>query len=399
MPWQEQSVMDQRLEFVALALAEGANVRALCRRFKVSPDIGYKWIRRYRESGLEGLRDRSRRPLTSPRRSAEDVEERVVAMRRRHPAWGGRKIRKRLMELGEIQPPAESTIRDILQRHGLLHLDAPGKSAAVVRFERSLPNQLWQMDFKGHVALARGGRCHPFTMIDDHSRFCLCLRACGDEQEVTAKECLIATFRRYGLPEQLLCDNGSPWGSAGEDDCYTALEVWMLRVGVDVIHGRIRHPQTQGKEERFHRTLKAEVLCRQDLLDNAHAQSLFDPWRQVYNAERPHEALDLATPSTRYRLSTRPFPETLPDLGYQPGETLRKVHDHGRISYRGSLWRIGKAFVGEYMALRPMAHDGVLSVCFGPHRIAELRLDTPGLVVHPRRGQPQSTAENVSVSE
>ncbi len=181
-------------------------------------------------------------------------------------------------------------------------------------------------------------------MIDDHSRYCLCLHACADEQEATAKERLTATFRCYGLPEQLLCDNGSPWGAAGEEDCYTALEVWLLRLGVPVTHGRARHPQTQGKEERFHRTLKAEVLCRQDLLDNPHAQSLLDPWRRMYNTERPHEAIELATPSTRYRVSQRAFPETLPDLGYQHGELLRKVHQHGRICYRGALWRIGKAF-------------------------------------------------------
>lgn len=381
MPWQEKSLMDKRLEFVTLARMEDANIRALCRSFKVSPDVGYKWIKRYAQGGVEALRDRSRRPLTSPRRSAAPMEQRVVEMRREHPSWGGRKIRQRLVDLGE-QAPAESTISDILRRHGLLHVDGPAR-LPFVRFQRSRPNELWQVDFKGHVALARGGRCHPLTMIDDHSRYCLCLRACSDEQEATAKACMITVFRCYGLPEQLLCDNGSPWGSAGQDDCYTALEVWLLRIGVGVFHGRARHPQTQGKDERFHRTLKAEVLCRQDLLDNSHAQSLFDPWREMYNTERPHEALQLATPSTRYSVSQRQFPETLPDLGYQPGEDLRKVHQHGRICYRGSLWRIGRAFVGEQVALRPTSRDGVLLVCYGPHPVAELDLRTPGIVTRP----------------
>jgi transposase InsO family protein len=384
--------MDERLEFVALALSEGANVRALCRRFKVSPDTGYKWITRYRAGGVESLRDRSRRPHTSPRRSNEAVEQRVLEMRRSHPAWGGRKIRARLLQLGCPQAPAESTISDILRRHGLLHLERPAP-APFVRFERPEPNQLWQMDFKGHVPLARGGRCHPLTMIDDRSRYCLCLQACGNQHEATAKMHLTAAFRRYGLPEQLLCDNGSPWGSAGEECCYTALEVWLLRVGIVVTHGRIRHPQTQGKDERFHRTLKAELLCRQDLLDNTHAQSLFDPWRHMYNTERPHQALDLATPATRYRVSSRPFPEVLPDLGYQHGEEIRKVHQHGRICYRGSVWRIGKAFVGEQLVLRPSTRDGVLNACYGPHVIAEIDLRTPGLVIHRRRSREPLAAD------
>lgn len=385
MPWQELSLMDQRLEFVTLALADGANVRALCRSFHVSPDVGYKWIRRYREGGTEALTDVSRRPHSSPRRSEGPIEQAVLDMRRLHPAWGGRKIRARLLALGK-PAPAESTISDILRRNGLLCTDgAAAHPGPFIRFERSRPNELWQMDFKGHVFLSRGGRCHPLTMIDDHSRYCLCLQACDDEQEATAKECLTMAFRRFGMPERLLCDNGPPWGSAGQEDCHTTLEVWLMRLGVRMSHGRPRHPQTQGKDERFHRTLKAEVLCRQDLLDAAHAQALFDPWRLMYNAERPHQALDLATPSTRYRVSERAFPETLPDLGYQPGEQLRKVERHGRISYHGALWRIGRAFQGELLALRPTPKDGVLEVCYGPHAIAHLDAALPGVVVHVRR--------------
>jgi len=288
--------------------------------------------------------------------------------------------------LGGESVPAASTITGILRRHGLLYAQGQEpRSGVCQRYERAQPNELWQMDFKGHVGLARGGRCHPFTMLDDHSRYCLSLRACENEQEGTAKEALVAAFRCYGLPEQLLCDNGPPWGSAGEEDCYTALEVWLLRQGIRVSHGRVRHPQTQGKEERFHRTLKAELLCRQDLLDTGHAQGLFDPWRQMYNTERPHEALDLATPSTRYRASKRSYPEQLPELGYESGEELRVVQQEGRIWYRGTRWRIGKAFEGERVALRPTGQDGVLSVCYGPHRIAEVDMKKPGVVVQVRR--------------
>ena len=287
MPWSEVSVMDLRLEFVMLAEQPGANVSALCRRFGISRKTGYKWLSRAR-SGPMDLSDLSRRPRSSPRRTPKGMEASVLAVRSDHPCWGGRKIARRLADLGETDVPAPSTVTAILRRHGVA-LGQAGTPAAFQRFERSAPNELWQMDFKGHFALAQG-RCHPLTVLDDCSRFNLCLAACGNEQGETVQGHLRAAFRRYGLPEWIIVDNGSPWGD-GPNTPYTPLGVWLLRLGIGLSHSRPYHPQTLGKDERFHRTLKAELLGGPPFGDLGHCQRAFDRWRIVYNWERPHQAL------------------------------------------------------------------------------------------------------------
>ena len=212
MPWSEVSVMDLRLEFVMLAEQPGANVSALCRRFGISRKTGYKWLGRAGSGAA--LSDRSRRPRSNPRRTPEGMEASVLAVRSDHPCWGGRKIARRLADLGETDVPAPSTVTAILRRHGVA-LGQAGTPAAFQRFERLRPNELWQMDFKGHFALAQG-RCHPLTVLDDCSRFNLCLAACGNEQGETVQGHLRAAFRRYGLPEwiddQAPRQRLMPWG-------------------------------------------------------------------------------------------------------------------------------------------------------------------------------------------
>ncbi len=323
MPWRECSIMSQRQEFVALASAQGAKVRALCRRFGISATTAYKWLARHRQG--EALKDRSRRPQNSPGRTDGRLEREVLALRQQHPAWGGRKLRARLLAMDLKGVPAASTITEILRRHGCLSPSESIKHQPWQRFERSRPNELWQMDFKGHVPMHRGGRCHPLTVLDDHSRFAVALRACADERLETVREEFIAVFRRYGLPEQILSDNGPPWGTPGSARGYTRLTIWMLRLGVRVIHGRPEHPQTQGKAERFHRTLMAELLSRQDLRDLGEAQRTFDAWRRMYNLERPNEALGNAVPASRYQPSPRLYPERLPALAFGPDDLIRRV--------------------------------------------------------------------------
>lgn len=376
MPWNEVSTVSLRLEFVTLAAADGANVRELCRRYGVSPQTAYKWIARHREGGPAALADRPRRPAASPGRCPPGLEAAVLRLRDEHPAWGGRKLRRRLLDLGTPGVPAASTITEVLRRHG--RLDPAAGRAPVTRFEHDAPNRLWQMDFKGHFATA-SGRCHPLTVLDDHSRFALGLVACGDERDGTVRGHLTAVFRRYGLPERVLCDNGPPWGTAGSPQRYSALAVWLLKRGVGVGHGRPAHPQTQGKDERFHRTLKAEVIQGRGFADLPDCQRRFDPWREVYNHERPHEALGLAVPASRYRPSGRPFPEAPPEWEYGPADAVRKVACDGTISFRGRPVELGKAFRGERVAVRPTVEDGVFGVYFGAHKVAQadLRVQNP----------------------
>jgi transposase InsO family protein len=377
MPWTELSVMDQREEFVRLALMPGANKKELCRRIGISCKTGYKLLRRYAAEGRAGLADRSRRPRHSPACTPDAVEKEVLRIRKESSdAWGGRKIAAAMRRVGHGEVPAASTITAILRRHGRLGVRAGEHPGPYQRFEYAAPNELWQMDFKGHFPLP-AGRCHPLTVLDDHSRYSVGLAACGDEQDATVRVRLVSVFRRYGLPLAMLMDNGSPWGDAG-DQPYTIFTAWLLRLGVRVIHGRPRHPQTQGKDERFHRTLKAELLQARNFRDLAHCQSAFDSWRHLYNHHRPHDALGLAVPADRYRPSPRPFPETLPPIEYGPADIVRKVDQNGFISFKNRPWRIGKAFRGQPIALRATVEDGVFSAHYCTHRIAAIDLrDAP----------------------
>jgi transposase InsO family protein len=364
--------MDQRREFVRLATQEGVNRRELCRRFGVHPDTGYKWLGRW-AAGDEELADRSRRPHDSPARSESRIEAAVLSVRDAHPAWGARKI-VRCLERQGLEVPVASTVHAILRRNG--RIDAPARTPGQPyrRFEKDAPNLLWQMDFKGHVPLGNGARCHPLTVVDDHSRYALCLQACANEQGSTVQGQLDTTFRRYGLPEAFFVDNGTPWGDPSGER-FTRLSLWLLKLGIAVIHSRPYHPQSRGKNERFHRTLKAELFAFRRLRDLAEAQQAFDVWRNIYNFERPHEALDQEVPASRYRPSTRSMPDRLPTVEYDQHETVRIVPaTKAYVSFKGRLWKVPQAFQGERLAIRPRGQDGHYGIFFGAHQIASIDL-------------------------
>jgi transposase InsO family protein len=368
MPWKDVSVMDARLEFVRFAVQPGANISALAKRFAISRSTAYTLIARFKSGDPMPLQDRSRKPLHSPARCPDAFEQQIVQIRTLHPCWGPRKIGRILLNAG-LTPPANSTICAVLRRHGLIDPRAAAKHSAFIRFERSAPNHLWQMDFKGHFPLRDGSRCHPLTVLDDHSRFNLVLQACADQKGSTVQSQLAAAFQRYGLPDQMLMDNGSPWGD-DRDSPHTPLTVWLMRLGIAVAHGRPYHPQTQGKEERFHRTLKDELLRARSYDHQAHCQQAFDPWREIYNCQRPHQALNLDFPASRYTPSLRAFPGTLPPLDYPDDELVRTVKDKGFFAFRGHTLRLSKAFKGCRIALRPNAAEHFWEVHFARFRIA-----------------------------
>jgi transposase InsO family protein len=377
MPWEASSVMSLRIEFVLLASAEGANIRTLCRRFGISPTTGYKWLCRYQTESFDGLKDQSRRPRNSPRRSSDEVEQLVVKLRHKHPAWGGRKLRAPLEKLLQRQVPAASTITAILHRHQLITPEASEQHQPYQRFEHPHPNDLWQMDFKGHFALEKG-RCYPLTVLDDNSRFATGLVACGNQTTKTVEEALTEVFRRYGLPYRMNMDNGTPWCAyVRAQRHWTQLGLWLLRLGIRVSFSRPHHPQTNGKNERFHRTLKLELLRDHAWRSLVQCQPEFDRWRDIYNCERPHEALGLATPVSRYQPSVRPFPERLPPIEYPAGEIVRKVEGTGYISFQNHRRFIGEAFRGLHVVLRHTTTEGLFEVFFLHQRIASLDLRKP----------------------
>jgi transposase InsO family protein len=367
--------MTERKDFIALACLAEANLSELCRRFGVSRRTGHKWLERYRAGGVEALADRSRRPKAHPWKVNAPVQAAILALRAEHPSWGPRKLRRRLEDLGHRDLPARSTIGAILRREGRLSPRASEAATAWQRFEHATPNALWQMDFKGHFALGDASRCHPLTVLDDHSRYLVGLRACACQRTEIVQAHLESLFRLYGLPERILCDNGSPWAGPGGE--HTALSVWLMLLGVTMHHGRPFHPQTQGKDERFHRTLQAELLARRDFANLHQAQPHFDAYRRLYNHDRPHQALGDAVPASRYRPSPRAW--RTPDLAfeYAPGALVRQVKVKGEITFANRFFYLGHAFRGHAIALMPTASDGLYHVYFHAYAIGQIDLRVP----------------------
>lgn len=373
MPWRQATVMEQRQEFVDLASHGQLSLSELCRRFGISRQTGYKWLQRWQEQGAAGLRDQSSRPRHSPLKTRTVVEEQVLQVRHRHAAWGARKIAHVLRRDHGVEL-APSTVNSILRRHGCIERTASQAATAWQRFEHAEPNELWQMDFKGHFA-AGAARCHPLTVLDDHSRYSLVLDALDCESFEAVQPCLHRAFERYGLPWRINTDNGPPWRAGGQPATVTRLGLWLIRLGIRLSNSAVAHPQTNGKDERFHRTFKAEVLGTRRFRDLADAQQQFDSWRHVYNFERPHQAPSMHTPAQRYRCSVRCMPQTLPPIEYGPDDLVRRVQAGGWISLHGRDVRLPESLRGLSIALRPRpTQDGVFDLYFCHQRLYEINL-------------------------
>lgn len=366
MPWEERKTMSLREEFVLRAVKQEKSIAALCREYDISRPTAYKWIARYESDSYIGFEDLSRRPLTSPSRIEADIETLILEHRDKFPAWGGRKLRHYLLRKGYLNLPCEATFNRILARHHKISKEASEKRKHFIRFERATPNELWQMDFKGYFKIA-SGQCHPLTVLDDYSRFSLCLKGCLSENTQDVRHALIEAFREYGLPEAMTMDNGSPWKGSPPWHLST-LTVWLIRLGIKIGHSSPRHPQTQGKDERFHRSLKDEVLKFHQFSSLQEAQEQFDIWRQVYNHERPHEGIGLACPGDRYQRSSRIYPEVLPPLEYKETDEVRKVESSGLVNFKGARYYLGEHLRGELVGIREV-EDGVYDIYFSRTRL------------------------------
>jgi transposase InsO family protein len=367
MPWEEWTVENRRRELISLARAEDANLSALASRFGVSRKTLYKWLKREAGREADWWRDRSRRPHHSPARVHDQVEDAVLAVRGEHSAWGARKILHVMALPQEFNRPSPSTVCAILHRHGLVSEEESAKRREFQRFERALPNEMWQTDYKGSFA-TRSGRCHPLTIIDDHSRYALAVRALPDEGACGTRAAMTEVFRKYGMPHSLLVDNGSCWGRT--DGFYSDFGVWLLRLGIDIIYARPRHPQTKGKNERFNRTLKVEVIQGRMFLSLDQCQAHFDEFQHIYNTVRPHEALNMAVPASRYRVSERTYPERLPRIEYFEDDIVLRIRPSGILAIGKERYLVGRALKGEWVALRPGEIDGIYNVFYCRKHIA-----------------------------
>jgi transposase InsO family protein len=362
MPWMEQDRMSIRQEVCRLAAVPGTEISELAR---------------YQAAGAAGLVDQSRRPHGHPWQTPPEMVERILAARAEY-GWGGRKIHHYLTQQGHGPVPAPSTITAILARHGVDATRLGDPPLRWQRFEAPLPNDLWQIDFKGPVPI-RNGTVAPLLVLDDHSRFIVGLQAAPNQQSASVQAQLTRLFQRYGLPARLLGDNGGPWGSShkGVGVPLTRLTAWLIRLGILVCHGRPYHPQTQGKIERCFRTLGAEVLSRTALTSAADLQARFDAWRMVYNQLRPHEALGQHPPSSRYRLSPRPYPAELPPICYEPSDLLARVSAQGFIRLERKRYFISQAIPGDPVAVRPTAEPDIVAIWYGPQFVMLVDLRDP----------------------
>ena len=344
MPWKETDVRSERIAFVARALSVGSNVSALCREFGISRKTGYKWLRRFDQVGrLSALEEHSRRPQHSPHQTSEAIELQVEALRRRY-GWGSKKLQCLLREDG-IELP-RITIDRILKRRGLVERSSASRPATR-RFERSRPNELWQMDFKGEEY--RRGRpwVYPLSLLDDHSRYCVGLFALSRPNRASVQRQLIRTFEHYGLPEAMLVDHGTPCWSPTNGHGLTRLGVFLLRQDIRLLYSGIGHPQTQGKVERFHRTLGESVARRGRISTIPECQQVLDHFRQEYNTLRPHEALEMARPAERYRPSQRSYRVNPGEWDYPQGAEVYRLNGAGCLDYRSSRYFVCEALAEE----------------------------------------------------
>ena len=370
MPWECRSVETIRKEFVAKAIMGEESISALCRQFGISRPTAYKWIERYRNG--DNMSDKSHEPFFKPLKTSPEKEYLIVETRINHPTWGARKIQRYLADRGFTDLPAASTISDIIKRNGLVSVEETEKHTAWNRFEKENPNDLWQMDFKGHFGMLNNNRCHPLTVLDDCSRYSLCIDAKDNECWNGVKSSLERLFYENGKPYAILCDNGPSWGHCKQR--HSAFDLWMMQLDILPMHGRPLHPQTQGKEERFHRTMKKDLLERTAIRDLVHAQEEFDLFRYCYNNERPHEALNLDVPAKHYKPSKRIYIDKINEPEYDSGRQLRKVNFKGYVSIRRKRYYLSEVFIGKYLEISEKDNNRI-SLNYGNFQIAEIDLD------------------------
>ena len=371
MPWEEKTVEQNRTNFVEEVMRQEKSISRICREYNISRKTGYKWIGRA-ENG-EPLSNKIRKSGTHPNKTNPKTETLILNARNEHPVWGARKLKRHLENQGHTGLPAQSTICEILKRNGMILPEESAAHTPYKRFEKKYPNDMWQMDFKGDFDLLNNKRCYPLTLLDDCSRFSLCLEAKDNQKGKGVFERVERVFREYGLPDSILCDNGPPWG-----DCHsgaiTQFDVWMMQLDILPIHCRPKHPQTQGKEERFHRTLKDEVLKREVFEDFESIQKRFDSWRHEYNFVRPHNAIGLDTPSDRYRASKRIFPSELKEPEYDSGKDLRKVNSLGYISIMSKRYYLTETLVNKMIEIKSLSETEV-GLYYGNYRIAKIDIN------------------------
>ena len=374
MPWKDKTVEELRKEFVEAA-ESCSNFSLLCREFGITRATGYKWVKRYENE--ETLSDRSRRPNITANKTPEVIEAQIVETRTVHPGWGAKKIKVSLENKG-VEMPCVKTVNNILNRYGCISKEEALKHKAFTRFEKERCNEMWQTDFKGEFKMQDGKYCFPLDIFDDHSRFVIRIKPSESTSNV-----VLPTFREafyeYGMPDSVLSDNGAQF--AGFRQGYTQFEKWLMNHDILPIHGRIKHPQTQGKIERFHRAMNQELLNHYTPKDISDAERVFNDWRNCYNNERPHEALGMKCPSDIYVPSERTYRDQVDKYEYSGKYHVIKVNNWGYVRF--DRWQIylSETMIDERIEFRPNPNGDTFIACYRNFAIGEFDVHT-GKLLH-----------------
>jgi putative transposase len=373
MPWSQTTAMHQRTQFIADHLRGTHSVSELCAEYGISRKTGYKWIDRYIHRGPSGLEDRSRRPRTCPNATPEFVSDALVQLRHRHPTWGPKKLLRILTKRHPDWPlPGRTATGDLLKRRGLVlrktsrrQVGHPGKPSPLI----VAPNHVWCADFKGQFRMGNGRYCYPLTVTDGFSRFLLGCHGLQSTAVAGAKPVFQRLFEEYGLPQFIRTDNGVPFAT-NTLARLSRLSAWWVRLGVLPQLIEPGSPQQNGRHERMHRTLKAEVT-RPPAAAMRSQQHRFDGFRKEFNHDRPHEALEMRTPAELYTPSVRTMPRKIPPLEYPDRYEVRYVSANGGIRWNASWVNLSTTCIGEYVGLEEI-DDGIWNVYFGALRIGRL---------------------------
>ena len=374
MPWKDKTVEELRKEFTEAA-ENCSNFSSLCREFGITRATGYKWVKRYENN--ETLSDRSRRPNITANKTAEKIETQIIETRTIHPGWGAKKIKVSLENKG-VEMPCVKTVNNILNRYGCISKEESLKHKAFTRFEKERCNEMWQTDFKGEFKMQNGNYCFPLDIFDDHSRFVIRIKPSESTSNL-----VLPTFREafyeYGMPDSVLSDNGAQF--AGFRQGYTQFEKWLMNHDVLPIHGRIKHPQTQGKIERFHKAMNQELLKHYIPKDISDAERVFSDWRNCYNNERPHEALGMKCPSDIYIPSERMYYDQVDKYEYSGKYHVIKVNNWGYVRF--DRWQIylSETMIDERIEFRPNPNGDTFIACYRNFAIGEFDVHT-GKLLH-----------------
>lgn len=365
MPWENKTVEELREEFIAAAKAS-CNFSKVCREFGITRKTGYKWLNRS-EQGLP-MSDESRRPHRIAGKTDTETEEKILEVRSENPGWGAKKIHDVLEKQGETDIPCVRTVNNILKRNGCISEEESLMHRPYQRFEKESCNDMWQTDFKGEFMMKDGNYCYPLNILDDHSRYILTIKPSLSTGNLV-KDTFERTFYEFGMPNSVLSDNGAQF--AGFKQGYTQFEKWLMDHDILPIHGRIRHPQTQGKIERFHRSMKEELLKHREFENIEDADRQLQEWRIKYNTVRPHESLAMKCPADVYQRSGREYDAKVKKYEYGGQYHVLKVNSWGYVRFHNFQVYLSETMINERLEFRPNPHGDSFFACYRNYRIAE----------------------------